>query len=261
MNQQKAILLVSFGTSYEDSRKKTIDKILEDVTEAFPDYRIYQAWTSKMILRSIKKRDNIHIPTVEEAMEQIKADGITELTVQPTHLINGIENDIMQKTILAMAPANMTLHFGNPLLTTTEDNHQVLEAAMEEFSDISSEDALVFMGHGTEHYVNSIYAALDYTLKDMGYDHAFMGTVEAYPDLDVLIRQVGKVNPRRVHLAPFMLVAGDHANNDMAGDEEDSWKSRFESAGYEVVCHIRGLGEYESIREIYLEHLRDAISA
>lgn len=261
MIQQKAILLVSFGTSYEESRRKTIDKILEEVTEAFPDYRIYQAWTSKMILRSIKKRDNIYIPTVEEAMTRIVADQIADLTVQPTHLINGIENDIMQKTILAMAPANMTLHFGNPLLTTTEDNHQVLEAAMEAFSDISSEDALVFMGHGTEHYVNSVYAALDYTLKDMGYDHAFMGTVEAYPDLDVLIRQVGKVNPRRIHLAPFMLVAGDHANNDMAGDEEDSWKSRFESAGYEVVCHIRGLGEYESIREIYLEHLRDAISA
>ncbi len=261
MNQQKAILLVSFGTSYEDSRRKTIDKILEEVTEAFPDYRIYQAWTSKMILRSIKKRDNIHISTVEEAMEQIQADGITELTVQPTHLINGIENDIMKETILSMASPDIQVQFGNPLLTTTGDNHQVLEAAMEEFSTIPTDDALVFMGHGTEHYVNSVYAALDYTLKDMGYTHAFMGTVEAYPDLNVLIRQVSRVNPRRVHLAPFMLVAGDHANNDMAGDDEDSWKSRFEAAGYEVICHIRGLGEYESIRNIYLEHLQEAISS
>ena len=98
-------------------------------------------------------------------------------------------------------------------------------------------------------------------VKDMGYTHAFMGTVEAYPDLNVLIRQVSRVNPRRVHLAPFMLVAGDHANNDMAGDDEDSWKSRFEAAGYEVICHIRGLGEYESIRNIYLEHLQEAISS
>lgn len=261
MNQQKAILLVSFGTSYEESRKKTIDKILEDVTNAFPDYQIYQAWTSKMIIHILEQRDHIHIPTIEEAMMQIQSDGITDLTVQPTHLINGLENDMMKETILSMASSDIKVRFGNPLLTSTEDNHQVLEAVMPEFSDIPSKEALVFMGHGTTHYVNSVYAALDYTLKDMGYHHVFMGTVEAYPDLDVLIRQVSRTNPCRVHLAPFMLVAGDHANNDMAGNENDSWKSRFEAAGYEVVCHLKGLGEYESIRNIYLEHLQDAISS
>lgn len=260
MNQQKAILLVSFGTSYEESRKKTIDKILEDVTAAFPDYRIYQAWTSKMIIHTLQQRDNVHIPTIEEAMAQILSDGITDLTVQPTHLINGLENDVMKETILSMASSDIQVQFGNPLLTSTEDNHEVLEAVMKEFSDISSEEALVFMGHGTTHYVNSVYAALDYTLKDIGYEHVFMGTVEAYPDLDVLIRQVSRTSPRRVHLAPFMLVAGDHANNDMAGDEKDSWKSRFEAAGYDVVCHIKGLGEYESVRTIYLDHLKEALS-
>ena len=164
----------------------------------------------------------------------------------------------MKETILSMASEELTVRFGTPLLTSTEDNHLVLDAVMKEFADIPQEDALVFMGHGTTHYVNSVYAALDYTLKDMGYTHAFMGTVEAYPDLDVLIRQVGRVHPKRVHLAPFLLVAGDHANNDMAGDKEDSWKSRFEAAGYEVICHIKGLGECESIRKIYLEHLKNA---
>lgn len=261
MNQQKAILLVSFGTSYEESRKKTIDKILEEVTNAFPDYQIYQAWTSKMIIHTLQQRDHIHIPTIEEAMTQILSDGITDLTVQPTHLINGLENDVMKETILSMASADINVQFGNPLLTSTEDNHKVLAAVMQEFKNISPKDALVFMGHGTTHYVNSVYAALDYTLKDMGYEHVFMGTVEAYPDLEVLIRQVSHTNPRQVHLAPFMLVAGDHANNDMAGEDEDSWKSRFEAAGYEVVCHIRGLGEYENIRKIYLEHLQEAIAS
>ena len=258
---QKAILLISFGTSYAESRKRTIDRIRKDVGETFPDCEIYHAWTSKMIIHILRERDNIHIPTIEEALTQIIEDGVTDLTVQPTHLINGLENDIMKETILSMAPSDMNIRFGNPLLTTTEDHHQVLEAVMKEFSGIPSEDALVFMGHGTTHYVNSVYAALDYTLKDMGYGNTFMGTVEAYPDLDVLIRQVNSTAARRVHLAPFMLVAGDHANNDMAGEEEDSWKSRFEKAGYEVVCHLKGLGEYESIREIYLNHLRDAMDS
>lgn len=259
MRKQKGILLVSFGTSYADSRQKTIDKMLEDVVDAFPEYRVYQAWTSKMILNILKERENIHIPSIEEAMTQIHQDGITNLTVQPTHLINGLENDLMKDIISSMAPSSMEICFGAPLLTTTKDHYQVLDTVMEVFSDVPTEDALVFMGHGTTHYVNSVYAALDYTLKDMGYSHAFMGTVEAYPDLSTLIRLVGKVQPKRVHLAPFMLVAGDHANNDMAGPEEDSWKSRFEAAGYEVVCHLKGLGEYPGIRKIYLEHLNKAL--
>lgn len=261
MNEQKAILLVSFGTSYEYSRRKTIDQIVTDVTEAFFGYRIYQAWTSKMILHIIRERDNIYISTIEEAMSQILKDNITDLIVQPTHLINGLENDIMKETVLSLAPANLKVHFGTPLLTTTEDHHKVLDAVMKEFSHIPSDEALVFMGHGTTHYVNSVYAALDYILKDMGHSHAFMGTVEAYPDLEVLIRQVSRIQPRRIHLAPFMLVAGDHANHDMAGEDSDSWKSRFEAAGYEVICHLKGLGEYKSIRNIYLEHLKDAVSS
>lgn len=260
MKQQKAILLVSFGTSYIESKEKTIDKIVVDVSHAFPDYTIYQAWTSKIIIHILQERDHIHIPTIEEAMTQIRTDGITDLIVQPTHLINGLENDTMKKTILSMASEELTVRFGTPLLTSTEDNHFVLNAVMRELAEIPQEDALVFMGHGTTHYVNSVYAALDYTLKDMGYTRTFMGTVEAYPDLEVLIRQVDRVHPKRVHLAPFLLVAGDHANNDMAGNKKDSWKSRFEAAGYEVICHIKGLGEYESIRNIYLEHLRNAVT-
>lgn len=260
MKQQRAILLVSFGTSYIESKENTIDKIMADIAHAFPEYPIYQAWTSKVIIHILQERDLIHIPTIEEAMTQIQADGITDLIVQPTHLINGLENDTMKRTILSMTSEELSVHFGAPLLTSTEDNQWVLNTVMNEFTDIPPEDALVFMGHGTTHYVNSVYAALDYTLKDMGYTHTFIGTVEAYPDLDVLIRQVDHVHPKRVHLAPFLLVAGAHANNDMAGNKVTSWKSRFEAAGYEVVCHIKGLGEYESIRNIYLEHLKTALT-
>lgn len=259
MKTTKAILLVSFGTSYLDSKQKTIDKIFQETQEAFPEYQIYQAWTSKMIIHILKERDSLCIPTVEEAMEQILSDGMDTLIVQPTHLINGLENDTMIETVLSYAGDSLKVSFGTPLLTSTEDNHAALQAVMQEFSNLPQEDVLVFMGHGTTHYVNSVYAALDYTLKDMGYSHAFMGTVEAYPCFDTLLHLIAGTNAKRVHLAPFMLVAGDHANNDMAGEEEDSWKSLLEAAGYEVTCHIKGLGEYTGIRNLYLEHLETAV--
>ena len=255
---KKGILLVSFGTSYLDSKAKTIDKIAADVTLAFPDYQIYQAWTSKMILRILKNRDNLYIPSLEEAMSEIISDGIEQLIIQPTHLINGIENDVMIHTIQTQAPPTLSLTFGAPLLSSTDDHKAVLKAVLCEFSEIPSEDAIVFMGHGTTHYVNSVYAALDYMFKEMGHPNIFMGTVEAYPDLNTIIRQVSITSAKCVHLIPFMLVAGDHANNDMAGDSPNSWKSLFEAAGYEVICHLRGLGEYQGIREIYLEHLQKA---
>jgi len=114
------------------------------------------------------------------------------------------------------------------------------------------------MGHGTPHYANAIYAALDYTFKDLGYHNLFMGTVEAYPSMESLLRFVRKQNPSCIHLAPFMIVAGDHARNDLAGDDADSWKSQFEQAGYPVLCHLKGLGEYEGIRQIFLRHISEA---
>nr|WP_275443284.1 sirohydrochlorin cobaltochelatase [Petralouisia muris] len=259
MKQKQAILLVSFGTSYLKSKEKTIDKLLEKTAESFPDYRIYQAWTSKVIIKILKERNNIVIPAIEEAMAQIHSEGIEKLIVQPTHFINGIENETMEELVLQHAAPGLDIRFGDPLLTSTEDHKAVLQAVIREFSQLPREEALVYMGHGTTHHANSVYAALDYMLKDMGCLNFFMGTVEAYPDLDALIRQVTRTKARKVHLAPFMLVAGDHANNDMAGDHKDSWKSQFEAAGYEVECHLKGLGEYEGIRDIYMEHLRKAI--
>lgn len=259
MEHTQAILLISFGTSYLGSKEKTIDKIAEKISRAFPHCKLYQAWTSKVIINILKKRDSLCIPTVEEAMEHIIADGVKSLVVQPTHLIHGLENEVMEETVRNYAPQDMDIRFGTPLLSSTEDHKAALYAATREFSNLPSEEALVFMGHGTSHHANSVYAALDYMLKDMGYPNFFMGTVEAYPDLDALIRQVSKTHAKKVHLAPFMLVAGDHANNDMAGDSSDSWKSQFEAAGYEVECHLKGLGECHGIQNLYLDHLKAAL--
>ena len=196
---KKAILIVSFGTSYENTRKRTIDAIERDIADAFPVCPAYRAWTSKMIIAKLKKRDGIIIHTVKEAMEQ--------------------------------------------------------------FQDMDQETALVLMGHGTEHYANSVYAALDYRFKDMGHKNIFLGTVEAYPALDSLLRAADSFQPKKIVLAPFMIVAGDHAQNDLAGEDPDSWMNRLSSEGYEVTPVLKGLGEYPKIRQILVDHVQQAMDA
>ncbi len=257
-DSRKAILVVSFGTSFHRTREKTIDRIEADIEKAYPDYRIYRAWTSKMIISKLLRRDGVKVFTVAEAVEQMIADGIRELIVQPTHVINGVENDLMKEDVLKRQDAFESVAFGDPLLTTQEDNLAVIEAVMEEFSDMTEEEALVLMGHGTTHYANAIYAALDYTFKDQGYSRVFLGTVEAYPSMESLKKQIRALGPKRLILAPFMVVAGDHAIHDMSGQDEDSWRSQFEREGYEVVCKMKGLGEYPGVRKIYLDHVKEA---
>ena len=256
--KNRAILVVSFGTSYEETRKKTIDRIEQDIREVYSDCAVYRAWTSGMIRRKVLKRDGIYIPDVREAMEQMERDGIAEVIVQPTHVLNGIENDQMTEDVLAFEGRFDHIVTGAPLLTSQEDNDRVVQAVLDELHP-AADEALVLMGHGTEHYANAVYAALDYQFKDMGHKNIFMGTVEAYPSFDSLIKQVRAVHPRRVTLAPFMIVAGDHATNDLSGEEEDSWKSKFENAGFEVDCVLKGLGEYPGIRKVFLDHIASSI--
>lgn len=258
--EKKAILVVSFGTSHENTRAVTIDAIESEIASAFPDFAIYRAWTSGMIIRKILKRDHVKIFTVIEAMEQMLADGITDVIIQPTHVINGIENDLMKEHALSFRDAFRSIRFGTPLLTSEADNRAVIAAVTETFSSLSPKDALVLMGHGTTHYSNAIYAALDYQFKEMGYPNIFVGTVEAYPDMDTLLRLVDQTHPEQIYLAPFMIVAGDHAVNDMAGEDEESWQSQFQSLGYPVTCILKGLGEYEAIRKIFLQHIEDALA-
>lgn len=253
---KKAILAVSFGTSHNDTRKITIDAIEQDMQAAFPDYALYRAWTSKMIIKKVNARDEVHICTVKEAMEQMLQDGITDVLVQPTHVINGIENDLMKEDAFAYQEQFHSISFGDPLLTSEQDNLAVIEAITSEFKDLEKDDVLVLMGHGTTHYANAIYAALDYTFKDKGYSNIFLGTVEAYPTMESLLKMVHAYKPKKVILAPFMIVAGDHAKNDMASDEPDSWYSQFKAEGYEVEPVLKGLGEYSGIRKLFIEHLK-----
>lgn len=257
-DKNKAILVVSFGTSFHETRQKTIDAIEQAIAKNYSDYKIYRAWTSKMIINKLWKRDHIKINTVTEACEQILLDGITELIVQPTHVINGIENDQMKQDVLAFHNRFSKISFGNPLLSSTDDQKHVIQSLMKEFKFLMKEDVLVFMGHGTTHHANTIYAAVDYMLKDMGYENIFLGTVESYPSMESIQKKIKAYNPKKVYLAPFMIVAGDHATKDMAGDHKDSWKYQFEKEGYDIICVMKGLGEYTGIQELFLSHIKEA---
>ncbi len=257
MNKTKqGILVVSFGTTHEDTRKITIEKIEKHLAAAFPECSVYRAWTSRMIIKRLWERDQLIVDTVPEALKRMAADGITSVIIQPTHILNGVENDRMKADALTLSDLFEKMAFADPLLTSQEDMFRAADMIAEHFPEISENTALVLMGHGTEHYVNTIYAALDYIFKDRGHDHIYVGTVEAYPSLETVMAKLKKHSYKKVILTPFMIVAGDHAKNDMAGDEADSWKSQLVNAGYDVECVLKGLGEYKEVSEILAEHCR-----
>ncbi len=252
------ILVVSFGTSYQDAFIKNIQAIETAIGDAFPECEVRRAFTSGMIIKKLKKRDGFHVDTVEEALEGFLADGFTDLIVQPTHIINGIENDNMLKALDACKGRFHSIRVGSPLLTDTEDYRALIDSVTKEFSNLREEEFLVFMGHGSEHYANAVYPALDYMLKADGHQNIYIGTVEGYPDLDLVKDLVRKKAPKKVLLAPLMIVAGDHAINDMAGDSADSWKNEFLGEGYEVSCILKGLGEYREVQKLFTEHAKKA---
>ena len=227
---KKGLLAVSFGTSVNETREKTIDAIERELAAACPDCQLYRAWTSRMIIRKLKQRDQMQIDTVKEAFARMLADGITEVMVQPTHVIKGIENEQMMEEIRSFSEHFEKISVGEPLLSSEEDFRKVIEAVMEEQEDLEEQEALVFMGHGTEHHVNPVYAALDYMFKDLGYENVHVGTVEAYPSFASVLRLVKASDVKKVRLAPFMVVAGDHAMNDMAVEKKTPgrvfWKQK-----------------------------------
>lgn len=257
---KRAILAVSFGTSHNDTCQKTIEKIEEAMRNAYPQYPLYRAWTSKIVRRILLNRDHTRIFGVCEAMERMKEDGVREVVVQPTHMLNGIENDRMIADVMAYREVFDTIVVGDPLLTTTEDCREVLQAAVREIAP-AQDETLIFMGHGTPHHANFVYPALNYILKDMGYENIMVGTVESYPSIGDVLKELKKSEGHKVLLAPLMVVAGDHAVNDLSGAGEDSWKSILEKEGYEVSCMLKGLGEFGQVRKIYLEHLKAAMDA
>lgn len=257
ITSKKAILVVSFGTSHLDALEKNIVAIEKQVEETFPEYQIYRAFTSKMIKNKLMKRDNLFVPNVEEAMELMASDGIEQVIVQPTHIINGIENDRMLNDLMKHADKFRRIRVGNPLLTSVDDYKKSIHAVMEEMK-LGEGEALVLMGHGTDHHANAAYPTLEYTFHSLGYSQVLVGTVEGFPDLKNVMTKLEIAGVKKVILMPFMVVAGDHAKNDMAGGD-DSWLAELEDAGYEVEAIIKGLGEMKGIRNLFMEHIEEVM--
>lgn len=258
----KELLVVSFGTSFNDSRRLTVGAIEEAMENAFPDYSVRRGFTSQIIIDHVKARDGYSIDNVGEALDRAVKNGVKTLVIQPTHLMNGFEYTDLVNEAAESADAFDKIVIGKPLLTSEEDFKAVIEAITKATASYDDgETAICFMGHGTEADSNQVYAKMQDMLTEAGYENYYIGTVEAEPSLDDVIGAVKKGSYKKVVLEPLMVVAGDHANNDMASDEEGSWKTAFEKEGYDVTCLLVGLGELEDIQKLFVEHAQAAIDS
>jgi sirohydrochlorin cobaltochelatase len=258
-----AIVVVSFGTSYATSRHITIGAIESDIREAFPDYDVRRAFTAQTIIDHVEKDTGRHIDNFEEAMDKLVMEGVREVIVQPTHLMDGFEYQDVAKSLEDYQDKFDKCALGKPLLASDEDQVAVAEAvkaAMEKYED--PDTAICLMGHGTEAESNSIYTTMQGVFDGLGYTNYFVATVEATPTFDDVRDAALEAGYTKAVLRPFMVVAGDHATNDMADTEDSgSFASIMSAAGFEVESVLEGLGQIVQIDDLYVSHVQDAINS
>ena len=281
---EKELLVVSFGTSFNDSRVADIKSIEDALQEANPDWSVRRAFTAQIIINHIQARDGEKIDNMEQALERAVANGVKNLVVQPTHLMHGAEYDEMMEMVDSYRDKFESVAIAEPLLGEVGSDATVINADKEAVAkaitaeavktagfdslDAAAEDgtAFVFMGHGTSHTAKVSYTQMQSQMNALGYKNVFIGTVEGEPEetaCENVIEAVKAAGYTKVVLRPLMVVAGDHANNDMAGDDEDSWKSQFEASGEfdSVDCQIAGLGEVADIQQLYVAHTKAAVDS
>lgn len=279
---QKEILVVSFGTSFNDSRVQDIKSIEDAIAAAFPDWAVRRAFTAQIIINHVQARDGEFIDNMDQALERAVANGVKELVVQPTHLMHGAEYDEMMDALKAYKGKIEKISVAEPLLGEVGNDATVINADKEAvakavvadaaadagFADAAAAKeagtAIVLLGHGTAHVAKVTYHQMQTQMEKLGYDNVFVGTVEGEPEgtgCEEIIEAVKDAGYKNVILRPLMVVAGDHANNDMAGEEEDSWKSMFEAAGCfdSVTAQIAGLGSIEAVQNLYVAHTQAVI--
>ena len=280
---ENEILVVSFGTSFNDSRVADIKGIEDALQEAFPDWSVRRAFTAQIIINHVQARDGEYIDNMDQALDRAVANGVKNLIIQPTHLMHGAEYDELMEAVEAYQGQFETVKVAEPLLgevgtdatVINADKAVVAEAITTEAVkdagydslDAAKEDgvAFVFMGHGTSHTAKVSYSQMQTQMGELGYDNVFIGTVEGEPEetaCEAVIDAVAQAGYTKVILRPLMVVAGDHANNDMAGDDEDSWKSIFTASGKfdSVDTQITGLGSIDAIQQLYVAHTKDVIN-
>lgn len=256
---EKALLIVSFGTTCPEALERDIVPVERAIQEALPEYVPLRAFGSGMIARKLRQRDGVVIPTVAEALEALRAQGVRELLVQPTFLLRGREYDMLMRQLGDAAQWFPCIRVGRPLLSAAEDYLALAAELARRFP--REEGTLVLMGHGTEHHANAAYSILEAALCREGQNHILIGTVEGDPSLDTLCRRLLAEGVGRVRLMPLMLVAGDHAVNDMASEASGSWRNRLQAQGIEARCILRGLGSWEFVQKLYAAHALEAASS
>ncbi len=280
---ENEILVVSFGTSFNDSRVADIKGVEDAIAEANPDWSVRRAFTAQIIINHIQARDGEKIDNMEQALERAVENGVKNLVVQPTHLMHGAEYDEMKAAVESYSDKFESVKIAEPLLgevgsdatDINEDKQAVAEILTSEavktagYESLDSANeggvAFVFMGHGTSHNAKVSYSQMQTQMSALGYDNVFIGTVEGEPEdtsCESVIEKAANAGYKKVILRPLMVVAGDHANNDMAGDDEDSWLSQFEASGKfdSIDTQINGLGSIKGIEQIYVAHTADAMN-
>ena len=280
---ENELLVVSFGTSFNDSRAEDIGGIEKALQTAYPDWSVRRAFTAQIIINHVQARDDEKIDNMDQALERAVNNGVKKLIIQPTHLMHGAEYDELKEAVDNYKDKFESVTIAEPLLgevgadatVINDDKKAVAEAITAQAVECSSYDSLdaaeadgtafVFMGHGTSHTAKVTYSQMQTQMNELGYKNVFIGTVEGEPEetsCENVIEAVKAAGYKKVVLRPLMVVAGDHANNDMAGDDDDSWKSQFEASGAfdQIDTQIAGLGEIEGIQQIYVEHTADAMN-
>lgn len=281
---ENELLVVSFGTSYNDSRVEDIKGIEDALQEAYPDWAVRRAFTAQIIINHVQARDGEVIDNMQQALDRAVENGVKNLVVQPTHLMHGAEYDEMAEVLEQYQDKFESVAIAEPMLGEVGDDATVInedkaavaqavaDAAVQEAGfdsmEAAAEDgtAFVFLGHGTSHTAKVSYSQMQTQMEELGFKNAFIGTVEGEPEdtaCESVIEKVKEAGYKKVILRPLMVVAGDHANNDMAGSEEDSWKSMFEASGSfdSVDAQIAGLGRIDAVKQLYVDHTKAAIDS
>ena len=281
---ENEILVVSFGTSFNDSRAEDIGGVEKALQAAYPDWSVRRAFTAQIIINHVQARDDEKIDNMDQALERAVDNGVKNLVVQPTHLMHGAEYDELTEAVENYKDKFESVKIAEPLLgevgvdetAINEDKAAVAEAITAEAVKTAGFDSLdaakeegtafVFMGHGTSHTAKISYSQMQTQMEQLGYENVFIGTVEGEPEdtaCEAVIEKLKDAGYKKVILRPLMVVAGDHANNDMAGDDDDSWKSQFEASGVfdSIDTQIAGLGEIDAIQQLYVAHTQAAIDA
>ena len=281
---ENELLVVSFGTSFNDSRAQDIKGIEDALQEAYPDWSVRRAFTAQIIINHVEARDQENIDNMDQALQRAVDNGVKNLVIQPTHLMHGAEYDEMVEAVDGYKDKFESVAIAEPMLgevgddatVINDDKKAVAQAITDEackeagYDDMAAAaddgTAFVFMGHGTSHTANVTYDQMQTQMDDLGFTNAFIGTVEGEPEdteCQAVIEKIKDAGFKKVVLRPLMVVAGDHANNDMAGDDEDSWKSQFEAAGaFDTVdTQIAGLGRIQAVEDLYVAHTKDAIDS